>query len=365
MKEIQFFDSVPDFRLNRKKLHKLSDILMIALCAVIGGCNDFEEIALYGQEKEDFLRSFLELKNGIPSHDTFTRVFSYMDKKSFGACLYNWSRELLDFFDFHQINIDGKVIRATGIKGKKNSGICIVSAWASEQKLILAEEKVSQKSNEKTAIPEILKSLDLENAIVSIDAIATEKKNATLIVEKGGSYLLALKKNNKLAYNQVENWFVNPVNCLQMAETKEKNGGRIENRVCYVSQIHLLLDELEGWADLKSIVRIDAIVEKNKQMTYETRYYLSNQNYSPAIFNQIVRNHWSIENSLHWQLDVTFDEDRARNKTGNAPENLSTLRKLALQLLNRVEDNSSLKNRRKKAGWNNEYLVNILQNLKF
>ena len=149
-----------------------------------------------------------------------------------------------------------------------------------------------------------------------------------------------------------------------MAETKEKNGGRIENRVCYVSQIHPLLDELEGWTDLKTIVRIDAIVEKNKQITYETRYYLSNQNYSPTIFNQIVRNHWSIENSLHWQLDVTFDEDRARNKTGNAPENLSTLRKMALQLLNRVDDDSSLKNRRKKAGWNNEYLVTILQNLK-
>jgi predicted transposase YbfD/YdcC len=365
MEAIQFFDTVPDFRLNRKKLHKLGDILMIALCAVVSGSNDFEEIALYGQEKEAFLRRFLELKNGIPSHDTFTRVFCYLDKKAFGNCLYNWSNELLDFFDFHQINIDGKVIRATGKKGEKKSGICIVSAWASEQKLVLGEEKVNQKSNEKTAIPELLKSLDLENSLVSIDAIATEKKNAELIVEKGGSYLLALKKNNKLAYEQVKSWFDRPENCLQNAKTEEKNGGRLEKRVCYVSPIHPLLDELIGWVDLKSIVRVDSIVEKNKLISNETRYFLSNQNYDAKVFNQVVRNHWSIENSLHWQLDVTLNEDRARNITANAPENLSTLRKVALQLLNRLDDDNSLKNRRKKAGWNDEYLWKILQNLRY
>ena len=364
MEAIHFFDTVPDFRLNRKKLHKLSDILMIALCAMISGSNDFEEIALYGQQKEQFLRTFLELKNGIPSHDTFTRVFSHLDKKAFGECLYRWSSELLDFFDFHQINIDGKVIRATGKKGKKNSGICVVSAWVSGQKLVLGEEKVSKKSSEKTAIPELLRGLNLENAIVSIDAIATEKKNASLIVEKGGSYLLALKKNNKLSFEQVEKWFKNPNNCLNKSETEEKNGGRIEKRTCYVSPVHPLLDKLEGWAELKNIIRIDSNVTKNSVTTYETRYYLSNQIYNAEVFNQIVRNHWSIENSLHWQLDVTFNEDRARNITANAPENLSTLRKLAFQLLNRVEDNNSLKNRRKKAGWNNDYLIEILQKLK-
>ncbi len=223
-----------------------------------------------------------------------------MDKTAFGECLHNWSRELLHFFDFHQINIDGKVIRATGKKGVKNSGICIVSAWASEQRLLLGQEKVSKKSNEKTAIPLLLESLDLTNAIVSIDAIATEKKNASLIIKKGGSYLLVLKKNNKLAYFQVEKWFENLRNCLYTSETIEKNGGRIEKRTCYVSPIHPLLDELEGWEGLKSIIRIDAEVTKNGVITNETRYYLSNEDYNAVIFSQIVRNHWSIENNLHW-----------------------------------------------------------------
>lgn len=194
-----FFDSVPDFRQNRRKRHKLIDVLAISVCAVVCGANDFEEIAIYGRQKIEFLRTFLELPNGIPSHDTFNRVFKFLDKDKFSDSLYRWSKEILSSIQEHftHISIDGKVLRGTANSGKRKSGICIVSAWVSEHRLVLGQQKVDTKSNEKTAIPELLESLDLTGTLVTIDAIACEQKNADLIIEKQGNYLLALKKNHR------------------------------------------------------------------------------------------------------------------------------------------------------------------------
>lgn len=182
----QFFEEVPDFRLDRKKRHKLSAILMLSLCAVVSGADDFEDMQNYGKQKEGFLRTFLDLPNGIPSHDTINRVYNRLDKDKFAACLYKWSKELLDFMDYYQLNIDGKVLRATGQAGKKHAGICLVSAWAQSQRLVLGQKKVEGKSNEKKAIPDLLDSLDLQGALVSIDAIACSEKTATNITDKGG-----------------------------------------------------------------------------------------------------------------------------------------------------------------------------------
>lgn len=360
-----FFEGVPDFRKNRRKKHQLVDILVIALCALISGADDFEEIELYGKRKEAFLRTFLELPNGIPSHDTFNRVFKLMDKKAFGECLYRWSKQILEVVEsqISQINIDGKVLRATAKSGFRKSGICVVSAWVAEHQLVLGQEKVATKSNEKTAIPELLASLDLKDGLVSCDAAGCQLKNCDLIVEKQGHYLVALKKDHKHIYEQVSERMEKNKAFLSKDEWVDFGSGRIEKRTCYVENHLALLDELQEWQHLKSVVMVEATREKNGKTTSETRYYLSDLAATAKEFNHFVRNHWSIENRLHWKLDVVFREDQARTRTGNAPENLATARKLALQMLNQVSDKESIKNRRKTAGWDDEYLKSILSKI--
>ncbi|MDF9795473.1 putative transposase YbfD/YdcC [Catalinimonas alkaloidigena] len=364
------FGSVPDFRINRRKKHNLVDILVIALCAIVSGADDFEEIEAYGKRKEVFLRGFLELPNGIPSHDTFNRVFKYMDKSAFGGCLYRWSKELLGFIksSIVQINVDGKVLCGTAKSGFKKSGICILSAWVAEHHLILGQEKVDAKSNEKTAIPELLKSLDLEGSLVSSDAAGCQLKNADgspcdLIIEKGGDYLIAIKKDHKHMYEQITDWMSKRKKHMCFDEWIDFGSGRIEKRVCYVETQLALLDDLSEWKHLKSIIMVEANREKGGKITYENRFYLSSLEVTAKEFNKLIRNHWSIENHLHWKLDVVFREDMSRTKTGNAAENMTTARKLALQLLNQVQDKESVKNRRKTAGWDDNYLLNILKNL--
>lgn len=360
-----FFQDVPDFRINRRKRHKLIDILAISVCAAVCGANDFEEIAMYGKQKIEYLRTFLELPNGIPSHDTFYRVFKFLDKAHFSDSLHRWSKEILASLheDLTQISIDGKVLCGTAKSGFKKSGICIVSAWVSEHQLVLGQQKVDDKSNEKTAIPDLLNSLDLSNSLVTIDAIACEQKNADLIVEKKGNYILALKKNNKHIYQQASERMSKIQSQLPHNHHVDFGSGRIETRTCYVENNLQFYDDLATWKHLKSIVLIESKREINGKITTESRYYLSNLALSPKDFNTFIRNHWSIENKLHWQLDVSFSEDTQRTKAVNAPENFATLRKLALQILNKVQDKESIKNRRKIAGWNNDYLAKVLANI--
>ncbi len=361
----KFFEDVPDFRLNRRKKHKLIDILAISVCAVVCGANDFEEIAMYGRQKIDFLRTFLELPNGIPSHDTFYRVFKFLDKDRFSDSLCRWSRQVLSSVDeeLTQINIDGKVLCATAKPGFRKSGVCIVSAWVSEHKLVLGQQKADGKSNEKTAIPDLLDSLDLTGGLVSIDAIGCERKYADSIVEKKGDYLLALKNNHKHIYQQVSERMQQVRSQLPCNEHVDFGSGRIETRTCYVENHLDLYDDLREWKHLKSIVLLESRREINGGVSVESRYYLSSLAIGAQAFNTCIRKHWSIENQLHWQLDVTFWEDAQRTKSAQAAENLATLRKLALQLLNRVPDSESIKNRRKIAGWNNEYLTKVLANI--
>lgn len=360
-----FFSEVNDFRVQGRCLHLLEDILMLSLCAVICGAEDFEDIENYGRQKEDFLRGFLQLPNGIPSHDTIDRVFRHLDPASLSASLQRWSAALLDFLSSYQINVDGKVLRGTAEAGKRTSGLCLISAWVADQGLSLGQVKVDEKSNEKTAIPVLLGELDLKNSLVSIDAAACNSSIAGQIVAGRGDYLLALKRNQKTLYEQVASEVERQKVGLQKDVWEDFGSGRIEKRTCYVLEDLQFVEALQDWAGINAVVIIEAQREKNGKQTLEIRYYLSSLGESAQEFNRLVRSHWSIENQLHWHLDVSFHEDQSRTHKDNAPENMATLRKTALQALKQVNDRQSIKSRRKIAGWNNEYLIQILQNMRF
>jgi len=357
-----FFAGMPDFRLERSKKHQLVDILVIALCALLSGADDFEEIEAYGQRKEAFLRTFLALPNGIPSHDTFTRVFRHMDTEAFGRCLYNWSAQVLATVaeSLQQVSVDGKVLRGTARAGAKKSGICIVSAWCSAHCLVLGQAKVGSKSKEKTAIPELLRSLDLTDTLVSCDAAGCQRANAELIVARGGHYLLALKRDQPTIYEQVHDYFSPRLAQLEVAEHLDFGSGRLERRTCRVQTRLELLDALADWPGVRSVIRVDASREIAGRRVEQTRYYVSSLVAGAAEFNHYIRQHWSIENRLHWHLDVVFREDRQRVRTQNGPLNMATARKMALQALGRMDDKQSRKNRRKIAGWDDDYLKAVL-----
>lgn len=362
-----FFGDVSDPRCKNSFLrHKLHDILIISLCAFLSGADNDEEIATYGREKEEFLRTFLELPHGIPSHDTFTRVLRNLDPTSFFNCLKRQSEELLDFISTYHLAIDGKVMRGTDTKGNKKSGMCVISAWATEHKLMLGQCKTDAKSNEKTAIPELLESLDLQGAVVSIDAIANSPSNAKIIKEKEGDYILALKKNQKNTFNHVETMMHKYVleGRLDTNKTHSFGSGRIETRTCYVNHDFDFMDEVLAWKGIKSVIMIHSKREINEVVQEEYRFYLSSVDKDAAYFNKEIRNHWGVE-TLHWHLDMSFDEDRCKTRKGNGAENHNILRKMALKALTLQDDKHSIKERRKKAGWNDKYLKELLKNMAY
>lgn len=365
MKIVKIFESIGDFRNEKYISYDLGELLVTALCAMLSGADDCEEIAEYGSEKLSFLRQFLDLPNGVPSHDTFTRVFRNIDPQAFETCLVTHSEQVLKHLSDYQINIDGKVLRATGKRGKKTAAICIVSAWASEHCLSLGQTKVDKKSNEKTAIPEIIQSVDVKGALVSIDAMGSDKKTAKLIIDNEADYLLALKKNQKGLYEEVHDWMQKHKHKMECYTTTDYVGGRIEKRTCYVSNDLTYIDEAKDWADSKTIIMLEAersFKSGAEKSTFQTRYYISSTDNSAAYFEKHIRRHWSIENQLHWYLDVVFNEDRQRVREGNGAENMSILRKIALQLLLKSKGKKSLKTIRKKVAWNEKLLFQIIQN---
>jgi len=363
MKLVEIFEKVADFRVIKRSWHKLSEILVLCLCAILSGADDFEEIAEYGRQKEEFLRGFLELENGIPSHDTINRVFRLLDKKSLVSCLRTYSQQIVAGLEKRQINIDGKVLRATGKRGKKTAALCLVNAWVAEHCLSLGQVKVDKKSNEKTAIPEIIETIDIKDALVSIDAMGCDKKIAGLIRENEGDYLLALKKNQKGLYEEVHDWMKSRKDTMISYEQQDYVGGRIEIRRTYVSQNLTYIDELVDWKDSATIIMVEGERKfKNGEQkdTFQTRFYVSSAIGDAEYFGQAVRNHWSIENQLHWFLDIIFNEDRQRVREGNAPDNMAIMRKMALQILLQNKGKSSLKKVRKRAAWNDDFLLKLL-----
>ena len=318
--KITIFDDIFDEREAWKVIHELQDILVLSLCAILCGAEDYEAIEEYGKQKLDFLRQFLKLGGGIPSSSTIKRVFRYLDPSSLVDCLKKNVKQVLKLQEKYLLNIDGKVLRGTANKGKKKSGICILSAWAQEANLVIGQVKAEAKSNEQTAIPKLLEDLDLENAIVSIDAIACNNPISKQIVEGGGDYILAVKKNKKGLYEEMSDWLKRDRSDFGKYSQTDYVGGRIEEKsyiVC-TNLEHICQDDL--LAKSKSIIKVISKRTTGEQTQEEIRYYISSIETSPEQFAKYIRGHWSIENQLHWHLDVSFNEDRSRVRKGNGAE---------------------------------------------
>jgi len=360
------FGQVHDFRRSHKQLYDLESILLIGIISVICGADSWNEMESYAQSKEEFLRSFLELPNGIPSHDTFNRVFSNIDSHQFETCFIEWVYTLAQLQPREVVAIDGKTIRGAKASGKK-SPVHMVSAWANENNLVLGQVKVSEKSNEITAIPKLLEVLSLEDTIVTIDAMGCQTDIAEKIIDKQADYILAVKGNQEQLYEDVKDEFQFGKN-METHLTEEVDHGRIETRTCSVITDFQFIEYKNKWEKLKTIVRIESVREfKNSDKLTETatRYYISSLSAKPDEFQKAIRSHWGIENKLHWTLDVAFSEDASRKRTKNASQNFSILNKIALNLLkNEKSSKIGVKSRRMLAGWNNHYLIKVLNLMK-
>lgn len=362
-KLVSIFSKIDDPRRDLTKLHQLNDILLIGIISVICGADSWNEMELYAQEKEDFLRTFLELPNGIPSHDTFNRVFSAIDSKQFELCFIEWVKTLAQLTDKEIIAIDGKTIRGAKDKGKK-SPIHMVSAFACENNLVLGQVKTDEKSNEITAIPKLLDILSIKDTVVTIDAMGCQKEIANKIIEKDADYILAVKANQEQLLEHIEDEF-RFAKITDIDTQHNLDHGRIETRSCSCIKGFKFIPKDTPWTNLKTIIRIESTREfKNADKPIEkaTRYYISSLDANEKVFQKAIRSHWAIENKLHWTLDVVFSEDASRKRTKNAAQNFSILTKIALNLLKKdVKAKVGIKSRRLKAAINNQYMLKILK----
>ncbi len=355
-------DQIDDPRRELGRKHFLNDILVISIIAIISGAETWNNIEDYAKIKESFLRSFLRLPHGIPSHDTFNRVFSIIDPEQFEKCFIDWFQSTVKIEMGEFISIDGKTIRGAKSKGKK-SPFHIVSAWASKANLVLGQVMTDEKSNEITAIPQLIEILDLKETVVTIDAMGCQVEIAKCIIDNEADYILAVKNNQKTLYEDTEFSF-SKTKTDKTHETIEGNHGRIETRVCCVITDLKDIEFKAKWKNLKSIIRIESTREfknSDKPMEQATRYYISSIDSTAEYFQKAIRYHWSIENKLHWTLDVAFGEDASRKRTGNSPRNFSTLLKIALNLLKKETSlKQGIKGKRLKAGWDVKYLLKVL-----
>ena len=357
-----FFKEVEDPRKWKNVQHKLLDIIILSILAVLCGAEGWEEIELFGKSKKDFLKEFLKLPRGIPSHDTIRRVFMHLNPESFGKAFMLWTQSLRRKFKGEIIPIDGKCLRGSKDWFHGQSAIHVVSAWAEENQLVLGQIKVDEKSNEITAIPQLLELLDLKDTIVTIDAMGTQTAIAEKIIDKGADYILALKGNQGYLKEIVENLF-EQVKPTAIDQTTEKDHGRIETRKCSViNKLELLDEEKDRWKDLKSIIKVEATTQIREEVRNENRYYITSLSPDPKLLNEAIRKHWGIENKLHWSLDVCFREDDSRKRAGHSAENFSTVRKIALNLLKQEATlKMGMKGKRLKAAWDNDYLRKLLK----
>ena len=339
--------------------HSLHDILVIALCTVISGGQTCTGMELFGHAKREFLQSFLKLENGIPSHDTFSRVLGMLDPEAF----QQWFLEFMGQFAAGiqgVVALDGKTLRRSYDRAEGRSPLHLVSAWAEEQRLVLGQLAVEDKSNEITAVPKLLEMLALPGKVVTADAMHCQRRVAQQVVEQGGDYALALKGNQGSLHDDIRLFLDDPDTPAARAAQVNKGHGRIETRTASVSGDVAWLQEWHDWPGLQAVGKVTAIRRQDDAVSEETRYYVLSRAFPPEQFNGIVRGHWGIENRLHWVLDVTCNEDQARNRKGNCAENLALLRKLALNLARLEPSKGSMRGKLKKAGWDNSFLISIL-----
>ena len=364
------FSAMPDPRVLGRCDHKLLDILMIAVCAVIAGAESWVEVETFGQAKESWLRKFLELPNGIPSHDTFGRTFSVLDAEAFQESFAKWVEAVFRVTEGQVVAIDGKTMRRSHDKRIGKEAIHIVSAWTRSNGISLGQKKVDEKSNEITAIPELLRLLDLSGCIVTIDAMGCQKAIAQSIRDEKADYVLSAKANQGNLQQDLSDWFAygDKVGFAKLKysyhETVNKGHGRIEIRRCWAISDPLAFEYIrhyQAWPDLKTIIRVYRERRIGEKIESETAYYISSLEADAAQLLDITRSHWSIENSLHWVLDLTFREDESRMRLGNSPQNMNVLRQLALNILKRSSSKGSLRQKRYRAALDDTFLLTLLE----
>jgi predicted transposase YbfD/YdcC len=369
---VECLDGLPDPRINRTRRHKLVDILVIGLCSLLTGGEGFTDMVVFGRAKRDWLKTFLELPNGIPSRDTFNRLFSAIDPDAFLDCFVQWVQGICTALTGGVIAIDGKALRRALNEGA--SIPYIVSAWASHKGLVLGQVKVDDKSNEITAIPELLRVLDINGCIVTIDAMGCQKDIAAQIADKEADYVLALKGNHATAHEEIKEFFTDAIlpcatqpaqtaapGTMDFFQTMEKDHGRIETRRYWQSSDIDWFEDKKLWKQLRSVGMVESIRCIKGKNTIERRYYLSSLPLDAKTFATAVRGHWGVENPLHWTLDVTFREDQSRARTKNAAQNLATLRRIALNLIKKnLREKVSQRQKRILAALDTAFLEELL-----
>jgi predicted transposase YbfD/YdcC len=347
--------------------HELIDILVIAVCAVICGADGWEDIEEYGKAQAEWLAQVLDLPHGIPGHDTFRRVLSRLDPEELTACFIAWTGALSDLCGGDIVAIDGKTLRHSFDRAAAKTAIHMVSAWANANRLVLGQVKVDDKSNEITAIPKLIKMLDLAGATVTIDAMGCQKEIAKGITDQEADYVLALKENHPTLYDDVTLFFEDGKATdfaeidHEYHETVDGDHGRIETRRYWITSDIEWLGAKTSWSNLQSIGMVESCRARGDKVESETRYFLTSVPCDGVRFAQAVRQHWGIENSLHWVLDVSFDEDACRIRKDQGAQTFSVLRHIALNLLRRESSHKrGIKARRKRAGWDRDYLLRVL-----
>lgn len=362
----QYFGGMSDPRRGQNVQHKLVDIITIAICGIVCGADNWVDIEMFGQAKVEWLSSFLALKHGIPSHDTFGRVFRALNAAEFEASFADWTRAICELSAGTILSVDGKQMRRSkdGLLGQ--DGIYIVSVWAGENNLVLAQDKVDDHTNEITAIPKLLKLLDISDSVVTIDGIGCQTEIVNTIVAQDADYVIAVKANQDTLFEDVQAAFGPTTREFAPAyhKTVEKGHGRIEIRECWVCHLPDILDfiaDYKVWSGLRCLVKIVAERRLPDKIERDTRFFISSLEADPARLLSIIRSHWQIENQVHWVLDIAFRQDENRARKDNAPNNLAVLQHIALNLLK--QDKSlkvGVKAKRLRAGWDHSFLLKIL-----